>query len=169
LYRRGLNRESRSRLLIIKEWPLARKFSKLEYSPDIHHFWRIQVLAKMAFFRNVSDSPDSPTFAKPCCTDSPDSLPFANLFCSDSPDSPTFAKGHFLEKCDSPRHICTSNERVSRIWGEWPLFTYNTRVDSLADQREALCRCQGHAYRIENFENIKLCTNTPFILCRNSI
>ncbi len=57
---------------IIKEWPLASEFSKFEYSPEIHHFWRIWVLAKMAFSGNVSDSPDSPTFAKPCCTDSPD-------------------------------------------------------------------------------------------------
>ena len=29
----------------------------------------------------------------------------------------------FLKKCDSPRHIRTSNERVSRIWGEWPLLS----------------------------------------------
>jgi hypothetical protein len=33
----------------IKQWPLASKFSKFEYSPDIRHFWRIRVLAKMAF------------------------------------------------------------------------------------------------------------------------
>jgi hypothetical protein len=29
----------------------------------------------------------------------------------------------FLKKCDSPRHS-TSNERVSQIWGEWPLLSY---------------------------------------------
>ena len=56
---------------IIKEWPLASEFSEFEYSPEIHHFWQIWVLAKMAFSGNVSGSPDSPTFAKPCCTDSP--------------------------------------------------------------------------------------------------
>jgi hypothetical protein len=34
----------------IKQWPLASEFSEFEYSPEIHHFWRIRVLAKMAFF-----------------------------------------------------------------------------------------------------------------------
>ncbi len=34
---------------------------------------RIRVLAKMAIFRNMQDSPDSPTFAKPFTEDSPDS------------------------------------------------------------------------------------------------
>ncbi len=63
--------------VITKEWPLASKFSEFEYSAEICHFWRIRVLAKMAFFGNVSDSPDLPTFAKPCCTDSPDSPTFA--------------------------------------------------------------------------------------------
>jgi hypothetical protein len=53
-----------------KQWPLAGEFSEFEYWPEIHHFWRIWVLAKMAFFGNVSDLPDSPTFSKPCCTDS---------------------------------------------------------------------------------------------------
>ncbi len=71
-------------------------------------------------------SPDWPTFANLVCSDSPDSPTFANLFCSDSPDSLTFAKGHFWKKCDSPRHICTSNERVSQIWGEWPLLKFFT-------------------------------------------
>ncbi len=71
-------------------------------------------------------SPDSPTFANLVCSDSPDSPTFANLFCSDSPDLPTFAKGHFWKKCDLPQHIRTSNERVSRIWGEWPLLSQNT-------------------------------------------
>jgi hypothetical protein len=89
---------------------------------------RIRVLAKMAFFRNVSDSPDLPTFAKPCRTDSPDSPTFAEPCRADSPDSPTLAKpcradspdsptlgkGHFREKCDSPqafaRVICHSRE-----------------------------------------------------------
>ena len=59
---------------------------------------------------------------------SPDSLTFANLFCSDSPDSPTFAKNQFWKNCDSPRQICTSNERVTRIWGEWPLLTHKAHA-----------------------------------------
>ena len=50
---------------------------------------------------------------------------FANLLCPDSPDSPTFAKGLFWEKCDSPRHIRTSNLPFWRIWGEWPLLSFN--------------------------------------------
>ncbi len=48
------------------------------------------------------------TLAEPCCVD--------------SPDSPTLTKGHFQEKCDSPRQIRASNERVSRIWREWLLL-----------------------------------------------
>ena len=88
-----------------------------------------------------SDLPDSPTFAKPCRADSPDSPTFAELCCADSPDSPTFAEpccadstnsltlaeGHFREKCDSPRHIRTSNSPFSRIWREWPLLTFRPK------------------------------------------
>ena len=59
--------------LYTKQWLLAGEFSKFEYSPEIRHFWRVRVLAKTAVFRNMRDSPDSPTFAKPCCADSPDS------------------------------------------------------------------------------------------------
>ncbi len=70
-----------------------------------------------------ADSPNSPTFAKPCCADSPNSPTFAKTFTEYSPDSPTFAKRHFWEKCDSPRHIRTSNSPFSRIWGEWPLLS----------------------------------------------
>ncbi len=66
--------------------------------------------------------PDLPTFAKHFCEDSPDSPKFAKPCCEDSPDSLTFAKGHFWEKCDSPWYIRTSNERVTQIWGEWPLL-----------------------------------------------
>ncbi len=73
---------------ITKQWPLDSEFIKFEYSPEIHHFWRIRVLAKMALFENRSDSPDSSTFANLVCSDSPDSSTFANLFCSDSPYSP---------------------------------------------------------------------------------
>jgi hypothetical protein len=43
------------------------RISEFEYSPEICHFGQIQVLAKMTFFGNAPDSPDSPTFAKPCC------------------------------------------------------------------------------------------------------
>jgi hypothetical protein len=64
----------------IKEWPLASKFSKFEYSPKIRRFWRVGVLAKMAIFGNMPDSPDSPTFAKPFNDDSPDLPTFAKLF-----------------------------------------------------------------------------------------
>jgi hypothetical protein len=55
-----------------KEWPLLSEFSEYEYSPEIHHFWQIRVLAKMAFFGNVPDSPESPIFANLVCSDSPD-------------------------------------------------------------------------------------------------
>ena len=64
--------------------------------------------------------------AEPCCADSPDSPTFAEPCCADSPDLRTLAKGHFLEKCDSLRHIRTSNSPFSRIWGEWPLLRINT-------------------------------------------
>ncbi len=80
--------------------------------------YRIRVLAKMAFFRNVPDSPDSPTFASLVCSDSPGSSTFANLFCSESPDSrkPSFA----------------SIMRIQRVWRVWqiqrvqarPFYTY---------------------------------------------
>jgi hypothetical protein len=50
--------------IIIKQWLLAREFSEFEYSPKNIHFWRVLALAKMAFFGNLQDSPDSPTFAK---------------------------------------------------------------------------------------------------------
>jgi hypothetical protein len=33
-------------------------------------------------------------------------------------------KFFFWEKCDSPRHIRTSNSPFWRIWGEWPLLNY---------------------------------------------
>ncbi len=72
-----------------------------------------------------ADSPDSPTFSEPCCADSPT---FAKTCCADSPDSRTLAKGHFREKCDSPRHIRTSNSPFSRIWGEWPLLNFFPKV-----------------------------------------
>jgi hypothetical protein len=139
--------------IIIKQWLLAGEFSEFEYSRETRRFWRVRVLAKTAVFGNVLDSPDSPTFAKPCRADSPDSPTFAELCRADSPDSPTFAepccadspnsptfakpchadspdsrtlaKGHFREKCDSPRHICTSNSPFLQIWGEWPLLNNN--------------------------------------------
>ncbi len=43
----------------IKQWPLAGEFVEFEFSPKIRQFWRIRVLAKMAIFGNLSDSPDS--------------------------------------------------------------------------------------------------------------
>jgi hypothetical protein len=45
--------------LLNKQWPLAGEFVEFEYSPKIRQFWRIQVLAKMAIFGNLSDLPDS--------------------------------------------------------------------------------------------------------------
>ncbi len=76
----------------LKQWLLAGEFSEFKYSRETRRFWRVRVLAKTAVFWNMRDSPDSPTFAKPCCTDSPDSPTFAKSCCADSPDSPTFAK-----------------------------------------------------------------------------
>ncbi len=86
---------------IFKQWLLAGEFSEFEYLPEIRHFWRVQVLAKTAVFRNMRDSPDSPTFAKPCCADSPDSPRFAKSCCADSPDLPTFAKPCCMNSPDS--------------------------------------------------------------------
>jgi hypothetical protein len=68
-YRHGTNLQG----LKSKQWSLDSEFSEFEYSPKNCHFWRVLEFAKMVFFGNVPDSPDSPTFA--------------NLFCSDSPDS----------------------------------------------------------------------------------
>ncbi len=61
-------------------------------------------------------SPDSSTFAKPCCADSPDSPTFANLFCSDSPNSPKFASGFARTRQtrqNSPKAIFEKN--VTRL------------------------------------------------------
>jgi hypothetical protein len=41
---------------------------------------------------------------------------------TDSPDSPTFAKGHFWKNVTRIWHIRTSNLPFPRIWGEWPLL-----------------------------------------------
>ncbi len=53
----------------IKKWPLDSKFVECEFC-ECHEYSRTR-------FRRVlcwcCDSPDSTTFAKPCCTDSPDS------------------------------------------------------------------------------------------------
>ncbi len=43
---------------------------------------------------------------------------------TDSPDSPTFAKGHFWKNVTRIRYIRTSNLPFSRIWGEWPLLSF---------------------------------------------
>jgi hypothetical protein len=70
-----------------KQWPLDSEFIEFEYSPEICHFWRIRVLAKMTLFENGSDSLNLSTFANLVCSDSPDSTTFAKPFCKDSPDS----------------------------------------------------------------------------------
>jgi hypothetical protein len=88
-----------------KQWPLAGEFSEFKYSPEISQFWRIRVLAKMAFFGNVSDSPD-----------------ILQAVLRGISDSPRFAESHFCEKCDSPCQICASNSQFLRIWREWPLL-----------------------------------------------
>jgi hypothetical protein len=98
--------------IFIKQWQLAGEFSEFEYSRGTRRFWRVRVLAKTSVFGNVSDSPDSPTFAKPCRADSPDSPTFAEPCRADSPDSPTFA-----EPCcaDSPDSRKASLARFMRI------------------------------------------------------
>jgi hypothetical protein len=107
LFRWGLLILLRILVVILKQWPLDSEFIEFEYSPEICHFWRIRVLAKMAFFRNVPDSPDSQTFASLVCSDSPDSTTFANLVCLDSPESrkPSFA----------------SITRIWRVWRVWQI------------------------------------------------
>jgi hypothetical protein len=93
-----------------------------------------------------ADLPDSPTFAKPCCRDSPDSLTLAEPCCADSPGSPTLAKSCFREKCDSPRQIRTSNERVSQIWREWPLLNTKSTITDWAKLKKLILhfRCSMH-------------------------
>jgi hypothetical protein len=39
------------------------------------------------------------------------------------------------QKCDSPRHIRTSNLPFWRIWGEWPLLIQNTKETEEAKSR----------------------------------
>ena len=84
-----------------KQWLLARELSEFEYSCKTCRFWQVRVLAKMAVFRNMQDSLDSPTLAK----------------------------GHFREKCDLPRQIHGSNARVLQIWREWPYLTQNSNSE----------------------------------------
>ncbi len=88
--------------VLSKQWPIAGEFSEFEYSPKIRRFWRVRVLAKMAIFGNMQDSPDLPTFAKPFTEDSPDSPTFANPFTEDSPDS---------------RKVSLAS--VTRVWRIW--------------------------------------------------
>ncbi len=76
---------------------------------------QIRVLAKMAFFGNVSDSPDSPTFAKPCRADSPDSPTFAEPCCADSLDSRKASLARFMQ--------------IQQVWRIWrvqarPFYAY---------------------------------------------
>ena len=72
-----------------KQWLLAGEFSEFEYLCETRHFLKCARLARLADIRQavlrglarLADirqpfteySPDSPTFAKPCCVDSPDS------------------------------------------------------------------------------------------------
>jgi hypothetical protein len=83
--------------VLFKQWLLAGEFSEFEYSCETRPFWRVRVLAKTAVFRNMRDSPDSPTFAKPCCADSPDSPTFAKPCCADSPDSQKASLASFTQ------------------------------------------------------------------------
>jgi hypothetical protein len=105
-----------------KQWPLAGEFSEFEYSPKIRRFWRVRVLAKMAIFGNMQDSPDSPTFAKPFTEDSPDSPTFAKPFTEDSPDSPTFANPFTEDSPDSRKVSLASVTRVWQIWRVWRIW-----------------------------------------------
>ncbi len=91
--------------VLFKQWLLAGEFSEFEYSHETRRFWRVRVLTKTAVFRNVRDSPDSPTFAKPCCADLPDSQTFAKSCCADLPDSPTFAKPCCADSPDSQKGV----------------------------------------------------------------
>ncbi len=107
---------------------------------------RIRVLAKMAFFGNVSDSPDLPTFAKPCRADSPDSLTFAEPCCADSPNSPTFAKPCCADSPDSRKASLASFMRIQQVWRVWRIWLVQARP--------------FYAYKICN-----LCLKRPIISC----
>jgi hypothetical protein len=67
-----------------KQWPLAGKFVKFEYSPKIRQFWRIRVLAKMAILENWPDSIHLPNIRQPF---SPDSIHSPDIRQPLSPDS----------------------------------------------------------------------------------
>ncbi len=75
-----------------------------------------------------SDSIHSPNIRQPLSPDSIHSPDIRQPLSPDSIHSLTFPKGHFWEKCDSPRHIRTSNSSFWRIWGEWPLLTYYIKI-----------------------------------------
>ena len=70
------------------------------------------------------DSIHSTDIRQPFSPDSIHSTDIRQPFSPDSIHSLTFAKGQFWEKCDSPRHIRTSNSPFWRIWGEWPLLSF---------------------------------------------
>jgi hypothetical protein len=119
VYKSEVNAEKKDKTwLYSKQWLLAGKFSEFEYSPEICHFWRVRVLAKPAIFRNMRDSPDSPTFAKPCCADSPDSPRFAKSCCEDLPDLHTFAKPCCADSPDLRKTSLASATQIQRVWGE---------------------------------------------------
>ncbi len=71
-YHFGIRIQNKSHWGWIKQWPLDSKFCKChEYLREYSrmHFLRVSCWC--------CDSPDLPTFAKPCCADSPDSTTFA--------------------------------------------------------------------------------------------
>jgi hypothetical protein len=82
-----------------KQWPLDSEFVLCEFCECCEYsrtrFWRVSCWC--------CDSPDSPTFAKPCGADSPDSTTFTEPCCADSPDSPTLAKPCCADSPDSQK------------------------------------------------------------------
>ena len=83
-------------------------------------------------------------------TDSPDSHSPKCGHLWYSPDSPTLALASFWEKCDSPRHIRTSNSPFWRIWGEWPLLNNNPSLFTLTYLIPKLHDLFNLFYRLES-------------------
>jgi hypothetical protein len=101
-------------IIVVKNFTYAGPFFEKNlsngYSPA--NLANLSTRAKLAVFRNMRDSPDSPTFAKPCCADSPDLLTFAKSCCVDSPDSQTFAKPCCADSPDSRKASLVSFTRI---------------------------------------------------------
>ena len=103
--------------------------------------WPVRVLAKTAVFRNMRDSPDSPTFAKPCCADSPDSQTFAN---------------HLPSTCQTCRHspsrvAWTRQTRKRRVWRVLREFSESgefgeCRLDYLMHIKYVICAKNNLSY-----------------------